>query len=158
MANNPHSQLRSSFTWDRRAKQIEPLPTTPNKQQIMPKAKKKNNKKQSETKRKDRRDEENRNAKKTTEKLIKAELIKHSKKLCYCNKMVSRCRSQRRLSRSRSRNREGNRIKQAMAEGDSKTLPNKLPGNPNSPRERERQRERWSEGGWATKLQVSFHR
>lgn len=61
MANNPHSQLRSSFTWDRRAKQIEPLPTTPNKQQIVPQTKKK---KQSETKRKDRRDEENRNAKK----------------------------------------------------------------------------------------------
>lgn len=44
MANNPHSQLRSSFTWDRKAKQIEPLPTTPNKQQIMPQAKKKNKK------------------------------------------------------------------------------------------------------------------
>lgn len=74
---------------------------------------------------------------KTTENLIKAELIKHSKKLCYCNKMVSRCCSRRRR-RSRRRNREGNRIKQTMAEGAGKTLPNKLPGNPNSPRVRGR--------------------
>lgn len=62
----------------------------------MPRAKKNIDTKRAKPKKKRKENRQKREmqktkSEKTTENLIKAELIKHSKKLCYCNKMVSRC-------------------------------------------------------------------